>query len=488
MSLGLVGIFVSLALLIFLAYRGHSVIAIAPIAALVALLFSGAPLLASYTQIFMPALANFIGSYFPLFLTGAIFGRLMSVSGYAEGFAKWISRILGPKQAILVTVLASALLTYGGVSAWVVVFTVFPIATSLFREADIPRRLMPAAIAAGFLTFALGALPGSPQVHNTIPTRFFGTTTFAAPIIGLIAAVVVFGLSMLYLTWRERKLKAAGESFSDPTEMERRGEAPLAPVDVEDELREDEGVHHGDVPHFTVPNTTLGGLISILPVVIVVAANALMTYVVIPAMNTSYLSEDKYGNIEVSKVAGIWAVTVAMLVAILFIIAMRPKAFTTYAKQLSEGAKNAVLPIFTTASEVGYGAIIASLAAFAIIRDNLFGIAENALVTSAMSTAVISGVTGSASGGMTIALNAFGEDLAALAQSQGIDMEVMHRITSMASTSFDSLPHNGAVITLLLVTGLTHRESYKDVGVITVIIPLAGVITIGVLGTLFGAF
>lgn len=488
MTLGLIGIFVSLAMLIFLAYRGHSVIAIAPLASLVALLFSGAPLLASYTQIFMPALAGFIGSFFPLFLTGAIFGRLMSVSGYAEGFATWISRVFGPRQGILVTVLASALLTYGGVSAWVVVFSVFPIATSLFRQADIPRRLMPAAIAAGFLTFALGALPGSPQVHNTIPTRFFGTDTFAAPIIGVIAAVVVFGLSMLYLTWREKQLKAKGESFSDPTEMERRGEVAPAPLDVDDELREDEGVHHGDVPHYKVPETHLGGLLSIMPIVIVIAANALFTYVVIPAMNTDYLAEDKYGNTTVTTVAGVWAVTSAMVVAILFIMATRPKAFPVFAKQLSEGAKNAVLPIFTTASEVGYGAIIASLAAFLVIRDNLFGITENALATSALSTAVISGVTGSASGGMTIALNAFGEDLAALAESQGIDMEVMHRITSMASTSFDSLPHNGAVITLLLVTGLTHRESYKDVGAITVIIPLAGVITIGVLGTLFGTF
>ena len=488
MTLGLIGIFVSLAMLIFLAYRGHSVIAIAPLASLVALLFSGAPLLASYTQIFMPALAGFIGSFFPLFLTGAIFGRLMSVSGYAEGFATWISRVFGPRQGILVTVLASALLTYGGVSAWVVVFSVFPIATSLFRQADIPRRLMPAAIAAGFLTFALGALPGSPQVHNTIPTRFFGTTTFAAPIIGLIAAVVVFSLSMVYLTWRERRLKAAGESFSDPTEMERRGEHAPVPHVSEDELDEEEGVRHGEVPHFTVPETHLGGLLSILPVAIVVGANALFTYVVIPAMDTDYLEQDLYGNVTVSQVAGIWAVTSAMVVAIVFILAMRPTAFVTYVKQLSEGAKNAVLPIFTTASEVGYGAIIASLAAFALIRDNLFGITENAAATAAISTAVISGVTGSASGGMTIALNAFGEDLATLASQQGIDLEVIHRITSMSSTSFDSLPHNGAVITLLLVTGLTHRESYKDIAAITVLIPMAGVLTIAALGLTFGAF
>src|SRR5699024_1226522 len=163
MTLALIGIILSLALLITLAYRGHSVVAVAPFAASIAVIFSGAPLLASYTQIFMPALGGFMASFFPLFLVGAIFGRLMTVSGYAQDLASWISRMLGPKFAILVTTLATALLTYGGVSAWLVVFTIFPIATSLFREADIPKRLMPAAIALGIFTFATAALPGSPQ-------------------------------------------------------------------------------------------------------------------------------------------------------------------------------------------------------------------------------------------------------------------------------------------------------------------------------------
>src|SRR5699024_8624695 len=181
MAIALIGIILSLVVLITLAYRGHSVIAISPVAAMIAVVLSGAPLLASYTQVFMPALGDFIVSFFPLFITGAIFGKLMSVSGYAQKLAHWLSGLFGPKRAILVTAISTALLTYGGVSAWVVAFTIFPIAKSLFEAADLPRRLMPAAVALGIFTFATAALPGSPQIHNAIPTQFFETTTFAAP-------------------------------------------------------------------------------------------------------------------------------------------------------------------------------------------------------------------------------------------------------------------------------------------------------------------
>ena len=213
MALALFGIFLSLAFLIFFAYRGHSVVVVAPLAALLAAVLSGAPLLATYTQIFMPALGKFLVSFFPLFMSGAIFGHLMTISGLAQDLATGISRLLGPKRALLSTVLATALLTYGGVSAWVVAFTIFPIAVALFKEAGIPKRLMPGALALGTITFALAALPGSPQVHNAIPTKYFGTTTYAAPIAGLIGAALTFALGMLWLEYRVRKLKAAGEVF-----------------------------------------------------------------------------------------------------------------------------------------------------------------------------------------------------------------------------------------------------------------------------------
>lgn len=516
MSLALLGILLSLAVLITLAYRGHSVIAIAPLAASIAVIMSGAPLLASYTQIFMPALGGFMVAFFPLFLVGAIFGRLMSVSGYAHDLAGWISGILGPRFAILVTVLATALLTYGGVSAWVVVFTIFPIGMALFEEADIPRRLMPAAIALGIFTFATAALPGSPQIHNTIPTKFFGTNTFAAPGLGLLAAILVFGLGMLWLDRRQKQLARAGESFWDPTLAERKEAKRLGGA-----LRSTDGGPAGrpspsidragpdgaeGTPHATTRGaavatramdpvldgrsraSALAGLIGLSPILVVVVTNALCTYVVFPAMDFGYLSEEKFGATSIDGVAGIWSVTVAMIAGIILVFLMRVGAFKDYVEGVTEGAKNAVLPVFNTASEVGYGAVIASLAVFAVIRDGLFGLSDNPVIVAAASTSGISGLTGSASGGLTITLQTFGAELATMAADQGIPMDLMHRVTAMASIGFDSLPHNGAIITLLLVCGLSHRESYKDIFVVTVLVPLAGLLAVIGLGLTVGSF
>ena len=192
--MGIAGIVASLVLLIFLAYRGISVLLLAPAMALLAVLFSPeAPLLASYTQVFMTALAGFVALYFPLFLLGALFGKLMEASGAARAIADGIAAALGRERAILAIVLACAVLTYGGVSLFVVAFAVYPIAAALFREAKLPKRLLPATIALGAFTFTMTALPGTPAIQNAIPMPFFGTTPFAAPGLGVIGALVMGG-------------------------------------------------------------------------------------------------------------------------------------------------------------------------------------------------------------------------------------------------------------------------------------------------------
>ena len=307
MILGAIGILLSLIVLITLAYRGHTVIAVAPIAAAIAVLFSGAPMLASYTQIFMPALGKFIVDFFPLFLAGAIFGRLMTVSGYAEDIARWIPRVVGPKRAILVTSVVTALLTYGGVSAWVIAFTIVPIAKPLFRYANTSMRLMPAAIALGIFTFATAALPGSPQIHNAIPTRFFGTTTFAAPLLGIFGAIVTFGLGLGWLAWRERRIRAAGENFEDLSLIN--AQAAKGNLDKRASVRHG-ATHKDDItpdgtkasndPGLPVATTTadvdsneqpegstVRGLIGLIPILTVMIVNALFVYKIAPLLNTS---------------------------------------------------------------------------------------------------------------------------------------------------------------------------------------------------------
>lgn len=501
MVMSMVGIAISLVFLITLAYRGHSVIYIAPIAALIAVIFSGVPLLATYTQVFMPAMGGFLISYFPLFLTGAIFGSLISATGYAQDIAHWLATLIGPSKAIFITVLATSLLTYGGVSAWVVIFSIFPIATALFREADIPRRLMPASVMLGLFTFGLATLPGTPQIHNTMPGQYFGTNTFAAPILSILSTCLLFGLGMLWLTYRQRKLKAAGESYFDVTVMEKReaaalkartgggsdsdvddpDSAPSTPVmlddlpAVSDRSIDDRGIHKR-------------GIFGLLPILVVTAMNALATYAIIPNMDTAYLAEEKYGATAVASLVSIWSVIIALVAGILWMLAVKFREIAALIKTLSEGAQRAVVPATITASEVGYGAVIASLAAFAFVRDGLSAISENALVTGVLSVAGVSGITGSASGGLAISLEAFGSELATAATQQGIDMEIMHRVLAMASTSFDSLPHNGAMLTVLLVCGLTHKEAYKDIFAVSVIIPVIGVLFAATLGLTFGAF
>ena len=195
----LLGILVALGLLIWLAFRGFTLLLAAPIAALVAAAFSGEPLLAKWTLTFMQAAANFVRNLFPLFLLGGVFGKLMDDSGAALSIARTITEKLGETRAIMAVVLACAVLTYGGVSLFVVAFAVFPVADALFRQAQVPHRLIPPAIALGAFTFTMTALPGTPAVQNAIPMPYFGTTLFAAPGLGLLASAIMVGFGLWWL-------------------------------------------------------------------------------------------------------------------------------------------------------------------------------------------------------------------------------------------------------------------------------------------------
>lgn len=471
--LGLLGIFLALGTLIVLAYRGYSVLVVAPIAALISVVFAGMPIVASYTQIFMPALAGFIGSYFPLFLSGAVFGKLMAVTGYAQAVANAIAALIGRQRAIFATVLAGIVLTYGGVSVFVVAFALFPIARETFRAADIPKRLIPATIGLGGFTFAMSALPGNPQIQNVIPTTFFDTTTYAAPWLGVIASIVILGLGMIWLEYRARSLRARGEGYADSDSHDLG--AAISGGD-------------GSAGIVQVTSGRLGYLLATVPVLIVVVVNFLVTTVVLPRMDTSYLEEELYGGVTVSAVAGVWSVLIALVAAIVYMLVTNLRSLRGMIREVAEGAKTAVLPIFSTGSEVGFGAVIAAVPAFLLIRDAMSGVGENPVITTALATTVLAGITASASGGMSIALGAMGEELKASAMEQGVSLELMHRVTSVASGGLDTLPHSGAVITLLLICGLTHRQSYKDLAMITVVFPLIATGAIIALGLQFGSF
>ncbi|RKT43821.1 GntP family permease [Thiocapsa rosea] len=488
--MGLIGILLGLALLIGFAYRGWSVLLLAPAAALVAALFAGEPLLAHWTQTFMTGTVGFVAQFFPIFLLGALFGKLMEDSGSVQSVARFMGERLGARRAILAVVLAGAMVTYGGVSLFVAFFVLVPMAQTLFRDANIPRRLIPAAIALGTSTFTMTALPGTPAVQNAIPMPFFGTTPFAAPGLGLIAAAIMLLFGLWWLARGEASARRSGVGYES---------APVAIADqpatvaAGDPLVRERAtvagtfdppeVHQGQVSPDLPP-----AFIAFLPLLVVVAVNLAMSFLVLPNLDLSYLAEDRWGPTSPSAVGGIWSVIVALLAAILTLLALNWKRLPRLRDTVDAGLNASVLPVISVACLVGFGTVVAAMPAFELVRDWVLGIEGGPLVSLAVSTNVLAALTGSASGGLTIALEALGPTYMQLAAELGIDPALMHRVAVIGAGTLDSLPHNGAVVTLLAVCGATHKESYLDIVMVAIVgatIALAAVI---VLGTLFGSF
>jgi H+/gluconate symporter-like permease len=487
--MGFAGIFIALVLLIWLAYRGGSVLLLAPAAALVAAAVSRQPLLANWTQTFMGSAAQFVAQFFPIFLLGAVFGKLMEDSGSVSAIADFMTEKLGPRRAILAVVLAGAFVTYGGVSLFVAFFVLAPMAHALFQAAAIPKRLMPAALALGTSTFTMSALPGTPAIQNAIPMPFFGTTPFAAPGLGVIASAIMLGFGLWWLRRAEAAARCAGEGYGGDVG----GKADAAQNAAQDELIRERATaarefDPAEIGHGHISQSTPPIALAALPLVVVVGVNLVMSMFVLPRLDVSYLAEERWGGTSLAAVGGVWSVVVALAAAIVTLIAINLRRLPTLRESLGAGANASVLPVVSVASLVGFGAVVAALPAFAIVREWVLSIEGGPLVSLAVSTNVLAALTGSASGGLTIALDALGATYMRLAAENGIDPAIMHRVAVIGAGTLDSLPHNGAVVTLLAVCGSTHRESYLDivmVAIVSAIIALAAVIA---LGSVFGSF
>ena len=484
--MGLLGILLGLGVLIWLAFRGWSILLLAPIAALIAALLSGEPLLANWTQTFMLSAAQFLAQFFPIFLLGALFGKLMEDSGSVTSIANFMVEKLGEKRAILAVVLAGAIVTYGGVSLFVAFFVLAPMALALFRAAAIPRRLMPAAIALGTSTFTMSALPGTPAIQNAIPMPFFGTTPFAAPGLGIIASAIMLAFGLWWLARAEASARRAGEGFGDPASDS--AESAAADPIVRERASTAREFDPAEIGHGERATSLPPILPAALPLVVVVLVNLLMSFVVLPRLDTSFLAEPQWGGTSLQAVGGVWSVIVALTAAILTLLAVSGRRLPTLRATIDAGANASVLPAFSVASLVGFGAVVAALPAFELVRDWVLSIEGGPLVSLAIATNILSALTGSASGGLTIALDALGETYMKLAAEQGIDPALLHRVAVIGAGTLDSLPHNGAVVTLLAVCGSTHGKSYFDivmVGIVGALVALAAVI---LLGSTFGSF
>ncbi len=459
-----IAIIISLFLLMYFAYRGYSVLILAPLMATLAVALSGDILssLPIYTTVFMKALSGFLLKFFPIFLLGAVFGQLMADSGAATAIARTVVSKLGANKAILAVVLVCAILTYGGVSLFVVAFAIYPIAKDLFKSAEVPKRLIPGAIALGSFTFTMTALPGTPAIQNAIPIPYYGTNAFAAPILGIIGSLVMFGLGMLWLQRRAHSAKTAGEGYG---------------------IHEDDELHADNLdPHHT------SFMVAMIPLVLVIGINALLTYAVFPSMDFSAL-QAQFKDLDIKGALGLWSIIIALVTAIIALIVLRLGKWTNLQHSLNKGTYSSMLPIFNTGSEVGYGAVIATLAGFAVLRDSVLNLSpSNPLISEAVAMTTLAGITGSSSGGLSIALPILGKEYLAQAVALGINPELLHRVAVMAAGGLDTLPHSGAVITLFAICHLTHKQSYKDVAIVTMAIPLIAVTVVIALGTMLGSF
>lgn len=438
----LIGIFIGLVLLMFLAFRGYSIVWIAPLCAAIVALTGGLDILDAYLGSYMNGLVGFVKAWFPAFLLSAIFGNLMDVTGGAKSIAVWLTKVMGSKSAIASIVLGCALLTYGGVSLFVVVFAVYPLALAVFKEANISRRLIPGTIACGAFTFTMTALPGSPQIQNLIPTQYFGTDAMAAPIMGLTASAILFFGGVAYLEYRRRKYARQGEYFVEPDNKTTKAQQEQLP----------------------------SPLLSILPL-----ATVIVVLNFIPPLIGLSNSDPK--NIVLALLAGI---------ALVMLLNIKQRQFFTSA--IGKGANGAVGAIINTAAAVGFGSVVRMAPGFEHLTAMILNIPGSPLISLSVAVNILAGATGSASGGMGIALEALGEKYLAIAKQAHISPEAFHRIASLSSGGLDTMPHNGAVLTLLSNTGMTHKDSYLEIAVTSFILPIVATVIVILLFSLFGIY
>lgn len=409
-AIGLIGIMVA-------CMKGLSILIAAPIFSMIVAGFGGMELLPAFMETYMGGASGYIMSFFPMFFLGAIFGKIMEDTGAAAAVGNWIIEKIGADKAILAVVVACLVLTYGGISLFVVVFTMYPLGMAIFKEANVPKRFIAGSIAFGSFTITMTSIPGSPQIQNIIPTEFFGTDAMAAPFLGIVAAALIFIGGYTYL---KRELNKAWENGEEYTE-------------AEDE-------NFGGDEQEGLPSVVL----SIIPLVsVVVLLNVF--------------------GMDINA-ALFWGNAIALI-----LLWNRFDVIKDVAGTLNEGANGSLTAIMNTALAVGFGSVVRAVSGFDVLVDALGEVTlGNPYLFGVVSTNVLAGATGSASGGMSIALEALSESFLAM----GGQPELLHRLIAIASGGLDVLPHNGAVITLLIVTGLTHKDAYKDIFVVALLIPV----------------
>lgn len=431
--ISIIGLIGGLALLIVLTMRGVNLFIGAPLCAVLVALSSGVPLLSGdgdFVSVYMDGFAGFVAAWFFMFLLGSLFGKFMEDTGAADSLARWIIDRLGRRNAVLAVVLACAVLTYGGVSVFVVAFSVYPMALSLFRDANLPRRFIPAALAFGSITFTMTSA-GSPEIQNWIPIKYLGTSPYAAWEVSLLVAVLMAVLGYMWLKKMVERAVNAGEQF------EARADDPPA--------------NQRDLP------SPVNGLIPLLVV-----------------LGLVFVFHDSLAQN---------ALIVALAGGVVAIALLNFKHFHQPNKAITEATTGALVAIGNTAAVVGFGSVAKVTPAFAAAVEVMTNIPGNELMGAAVAVSVIAGLTGSAAGGLAIALPEISDHYL----DRGVQPEQLHRISSIASGALDSLPHNGYIVTTIrAICRETHESAYWPVAGVTIAVPMIGLATAVGLFMMFG--
>ena len=447
-AFGYAGLLVALSLLIWLALRGINIVFAALLSAGVVIVSNGLPLaegLGEYFAFGPLGAFTFAGRFFLLFAAGAMFGRVMGDSHAASSIALAMVRKLGPNRALWITVLSTALLTYGGVVVFVVIFAMYPLGIKLLQQANIPKRLFCAALALGAGTFTLTALPGTPSIHNVISSVALGTDLFAGGWLGILASAMMFGLGMWYLESQRLRAAAKGDGFV------------AGPRDRH--IAEDPG--EASYPHWTL---------ALLPPVLVLGA------ILLPRVLTAFLGEGDsaaYTPLAFANAQPVIWPSLALFAGTLLTVLMFPAVRRHALHSIGEGSQDSIIPLINTAAVIGFAGVVTQTQGFAQFTGVMLDASLPPLLSMFTSISVISAITGSASGGLQIFMSTMAEGYL----NMGIEPATLHRLATIAAGGFDSLPHSGAVVATLTITGLTHREAYRDMGVVTVVIPVLAVLT-----------
>lgn len=419
-TLSVIGIFIGLATLVVLALRGWSIIIIAPIAAIIVLVFSQVELLKGLNDSYMKGFSSFAMKFFLLFLMGTIFGKIMDDSGAAKKIAALILKLTGKQSqtnVAMAIVAVCGLLGYGGVSVFVILFVVVPIARPLFKEMGISWHLFPGIYFFGIATFVMSMLPGTPQIQNIIPMKYLGTTATAAPTLGLIASALIITVNYYVMDWMLKRSRRNGKGYEGTDPHADKADSAAA---AEEKL----------------PNIYVAFLPSAVLLVL----------------------------LNILKVDIIWSLLAGSLTGLVVFYRYLPSLLKT----ITIGGSNSAIPLINTCADVGFGTVVGAVLGFKLISDALLSIPGSPLISLSLATQLMCGVTGSASGGLGIAMELFAKQYLAL----GLNPEVIHRVASIATAGLDVMPHNGAVITTLAVVGLTHREAYKPIFILALLTPM----------------